>query len=62
MDFIEYASKLISWEEIIQKALSMNDVHLLKLVFVCHEESVAENLKEKGDKGCVYKETAFKNY
>jgi len=55
-----FESKSISWDEIISKTLESDDVHLIKLVFVCHAESVEGKEQEKGDKGSIFKETAYK--
>jgi len=53
----DFQSKLVSWEELIQRTLQFNDVHLYKLVFVCHEEFLER--KEVGDKNSILKETAL---
>jgi len=53
----KYISSNIEWKEIIEKALSYNDEHLIKLVFVTHDEAQ----KVAGDKAMLmYKEAALR--
>jgi len=61
-ELTEYTSNNVSWDEIIYKAINQNDEHLIKLIFVCHEEYLESDLvgKEKGDIGSIFKEVAHR--
>jgi hypothetical protein len=48
-----FESKHVSWSDIIDRAIREDDEHLIKLIFVCHEEG-----KESGNKERLYKEAA----
>lgn len=49
----DYESKHNSWANIIDCTLHENDEHLLKLVFVCHDEAKQSEIKDR-----LFKETA----
>jgi len=56
----QYTAKDATWDEIVGRIIySVCEVHLIKLVFVCHEEARETQEEESGDKFQLFKETAW---